>query len=258
MAGHGCSQTFRGSGRARSPGSAAREASRRSSNTLSPIALPVRNRIGQPGPRANLEKPGVGRLEGPPGGLLAPVRDSAGRVRVRGVTRTRILKRSAARVALVTGTLALSLLLSTVVRAEDAAPGSRMIPTSEELAEAHPEGAALTGREIYERYLTNKYRSSVQRLRVVSRDPGGSEQSTTFTVSLRDFRDEEDQPTNGVLAKMLIEVKAPFDMRHTSYLMIMKNPGPDDEFVYRPSERRVQRANLKGTSIMASSISRWA
>ena len=43
------------------------------------------------------------------------------------------------------------------------------------------------------------------------------------------------------------EFKAPFDMRHTNYLMIAKDPGPDDEFVYQPSARRVRRIALKKT-----------
>ena len=168
------------------------------------------------------------------------------------MTQTWIWKLSAAEVALLAGTLALSLLAPSLGRAADPGPDSPMIPNSEELAEAHPEGATLTGREIYERYLTNKYRSSVQHLRVVSRDPGGSEQTTTFKVSTEDFRDKEDKATKGVLAKILVEVSAPFDMRHTSYLMIAKDPGPDDEFVYQPSERRVKRIALKTTPLMGT------
>jgi hypothetical protein len=55
-----------------------------------------------------------------------------------------------------------------------------------------------------------------------------------------------------VLAKMLIEVADPFDMRHTSYLMIFNDPRPDDEFLYQPSERRVRRVNLKKTPLMGT------
>lgn len=150
------------------------------------------------------------------------------------------------------GSLALCLLAPAQGQADDLAPDSLVIPTPQELEESHPEGARLTGREIYERYLSNKHRKSVQRMRVVSRDPGGSEQTTVFKVSVEDFRDENDEATDGVLAKMLVEVTSPFDMRHTSYLMIAKDPGPDDEFVYRPSERRVRRIALKTTPLMGT------
>jgi hypothetical protein len=89
-------------------------------------------------------------------------------------------------------------------------------------------------------------------MRVKSMDPGGSAQTTVFTVSLEETRDENDDPTDGVLANMLIEVSAPFDMRHTSYLFIYKDPGPDDEFVYQPSAKRVRRVDLKRTALMGT------
>ena len=119
--------------------------------------------------------------------------------------------------------------------------------------EAIPDkGAQLTGREIYREFLDNKFRQSFQRLRIISRDPGGSEQLTNFEVSLRDHRDADKNPVAGIKAKMLVEVTAPFDMRHTAYLMISKDPGPDDEFAYQPSQRRVKRVDLKNTSLFGT------
>ncbi len=158
----------------------------------------------------------------------------------------------AAEFALVVSALALCLAAPSPGRADDLAPESLMIPTSQELEQAHPEGERLSGREIYERYLANKHRKSVQHMRVISRDPGGSEQTTNFKVSAEDFRNGDDEATNGVLAKMLVEVSAPFDMRNTSYLMIAKDPGPDDEFIYQPSGRRVRRIALKTTPLMGT------
>ncbi len=119
--------------------------------------------------------------------------------------------------------------------------------------ESIPEpGERRTGRQIYETFLDNKFRESYQRLRVISRDPGGSEQLTRFEMSLRDLRDEEKRPVGGVNAKMLVKVTAPFDMRHTSYLIVSKDPGPDDEFAYQPSQRRVKRVDLKNTSLFGT------
>jgi hypothetical protein len=125
-------------------------------------------------------------------------------------------------------------------------------PDAAEIEEAIPQGESLTGRQIYERFLDNKFRESFQELRVVSRDPGGSEQATHFTISLQDHRNDDGQPTDGVNAKMLVEVTDPFDMRHTQYLMISKDPDNDDEFAYRPSTRRVQRVDLKRTSLLGT------
>jgi hypothetical protein len=137
--------------------------------------------------------------------------------------------------------------------APGAAPADELaLPSREEMATELRPGTSLSGREIYDRFLDNRFRRSRQQLRVISRDPGGSEQTTTFRLSLEDTRDENDEPTNGVRAKTLIEVHAPFDMRHTQYLMINKEPGPDDEFVYQPSERRVRRVALRKTPLMGT------
>jgi len=112
--------------------------------------------------------------------------------------------------------------------------------------------AELSGREIYRRLLLNKYRRGIQKIEIVSTDPGGSEQTTVFVASLEDHRDAEEQPTEGRNASLLIEVSRPFDMRHTRYLMIAKEPGPDDEFIYQPSDRLVKRVDLKSTPLLGT------
>ena len=136
----------------------------------------------------------------------------------------------------------------------DAAGGSQG-PTPEQFEDALPRGATLTGREIYDRFLDNKFRRSFQRLRVVSRDPGGSEQSTTFSLSLEDARDAQRRARGGVKARILIEVSEPFDLRHTQYLIIAKDPGPDDEFLYQPSLRRARRVGIKQLPLMGTDYS---
>ena len=110
----------------------------------------------------------------------------------------------------------------------------------------------LTGRQIYEAFLDNKVRQSFQSLRVISRDPGGSAQETSFEVKLQDLRDELRRPVDGIKAKMLLEVTAPFDMRHSAYLIVSKDPGPDDGFAYQPSQHRVRRMDLKNTSLFGT------
>lgn len=141
--------------------------------------------------------------------------------------------------------LAVAALLPPASRGEDA-------PSAAEFDANLPEGGSLSGREIYERFLENEFRKSFQHMRVVSRDPGGGEQSTTFLLSVEDLRDAGEPDVYGVQARMLLEVTAPFDMRHTRYLMIAKDPGPDDEFVYQPSARRVRRVDLKRTPLLGT------
>ena len=133
-----------------------------------------------------------------------------------------------------------------------AAAEDKLLPDASDVEESLPQGGSLTGREIYERFLKNRNRENFQQLRVISRDPGGSEQVTRFNTSASDYRDENDEATDGILAKILVQVSHPFDMRHTAYLMIAKDPGPDDEFAYQPSQRRVRRVDLKNTSLLGT------
>jgi hypothetical protein len=125
-------------------------------------------------------------------------------------------------------------------------------PSDEEVEASLPEGGTLTGREIYERFLDNRLEAAHQFLRIISTDPGGSEQLTKFELWASDYRDEDNKAVDEVLAKNLASFNSPYDMRGTSYLMIAKDPGPDLEYVYRPSDKRVKRVNLKNTSIAGS------
>jgi hypothetical protein len=132
------------------------------------------------------------------------------------------------------------------------AGASEIGPSDEEFESSLPEGSALTGREIYERFLDNRLEAAHQFLRIISTDPGGSEQLTKFELWASDYRDENNKAVDQVLAKNLASFNSPYDMRGTSYLMIAKDPGPDLEYVYRPSDKRVKRVNLKNTSIAGS------
>jgi hypothetical protein len=135
---------------------------------------------------------------------------------------------------------------------QDALAAGDITPDSASFDEALPEGGRLSGRELYERFLENRHRKSTQALRVVSTDAGGSAQTTNFTIRLEDMRDENDDASGGIIARMRVDVTHPFDMRHTSYLMIRKDPGPDDEFIYQPSQRRVRRVDLNKTPLMGT------
>ncbi len=134
-----------------------------------------------------------------------------------------------------------------------AAPAHAESPEAgEKPARAPTPSSKLSGHEIYKRFLNNKYRSGIQELKITSTDPGGSEQATRLTAALQDNRDENDQAVEGILANLMVRISSPFDMRHTAYLMIAKDPGPDDEFIYTPSERIVKRVDLKKTPLLGT------
>jgi len=49
-----------------------------------------------------------------------------------------------------------------------------------------------------------------------------------------------------------MKYQAPQDVRHLGYLVINKADGTEDQFVYRPSSRRVRRINLRGEAIFGT------
>jgi hypothetical protein len=151
------------------------------------------------------------------------------------------LKHPAALISVLTLLLALALSAHGSPGSEAEKPEKDSKPKSE-----------LTGREIYKRFLDNKYQSGIQDLKIHSTDPGGSTQTTRLTAALKDNRDKDENAVDGVKASLMVRISDPFDMRHTAYLMISKDPGPDDEFIYKPSERSVRRVDLKRTPLLGT------
>jgi hypothetical protein len=146
--------------------------------------------------------------------------------------------------------LVLALPWSESVRAD----GSRL-PTGEEIESRFAQGERLTGREIYRRFLRNKFRSSLQRLTVTSEDPGGHQQVTQMLARWKDYRDEDDRPRDGVIAKTVVRIERPFDLRKTAYLLIARKGMPHEQFVYLPSgpsARRVRRIWLRGIGLLGT------
>ena len=113
-------------------------------------------------------------------------------------------------------------------------------------------GARLTADEIYERYLDRRTTESFQKIRILSTDPGGSTQLSRFDLRVQDARQESGRKTDEVQFRTRLDVHDPFDLRHTKYLIITKEPGPSDEFVYVPSARRVRRVNLADSSFLGT------
>ena len=138
-------------------------------------------------------------------------------------------------------------------RAEDLPPvDSIQGPTAQEVEDAVAEGGSLTGRELYERFLKNRIHSAVQHNRVISTDPGGHTQESRFWVRWKDFRIDDKADAHGVMAKTLVKFQEPDDMRHTGFLMVIYDGRDPEQFIYRPSERKVRRVRLRGAGVMGT------
>jgi hypothetical protein len=103
----------------------------------------------------------------------------------------------------------------------------------------------LTGDAIYDRMLDNRFSSYEQTLRMHSGDRGGNFQDVHMRVRYRNYREESER----ILSKTIAKYFEPQDVRHLGYLVINKREGVDDQFVYRPSSRKVRRINVRGEAI---------
>jgi hypothetical protein len=113
----------------------------------------------------------------------------------------------------------------------------------------------LTGRQIYDKVLANRFDRSRQEIRLISGDRAENAQEARMTVLWKSWRDAQDQPRNGVLSKTMIRYTHPFDLRFTAYLVINNQDRGDDQFVYLPSRRRIRRVNLRGEPVMGTDFS---
>ena len=159
--------------------------------------------------------------------------------------------------------------LGAMVRLSRFRPGFRLLSSSlllsllfvsQPLGASEPSPAPadherLTGRQIYDKVLANRFHSFEQRARLVSGDRAGNEQESRMWVAWQSFRDEAGEPARGVLSKSLIRYTHPFDLRFSAYLIINNHERPDDQFVYLPSRRRVSRVNLRGEPVLGSDFS---
>lgn len=127
---------------------------------------------------------------------------------------------------------------------------ARPAPEPDDVPPADP-GARLTGDEIYRRVLDNRFRAYEQKLRMKSGDRSGLAQSTLMEVKYLSFKGKSEK----ILSKTIAKYQEPQDVRHLGYLVVNKREGADDQFVYRPSSRRVRRVNLRGEAIFGTDFS---
>jgi hypothetical protein len=141
----------------------------------------------------------------------------------------------------------LALLTAVPANAEETAPAATPPSTGEAGAEAT--GAAeMAGREIYEKVLDNRFDAYTQDLVMSSGDRGGNIQDTKMAMKYLNYREMDKR----IISKSIMKYHAPQDVRHLGYLVINKVDGSEDQFVYRPSSRRVRRINLRGEAIFGT------
>jgi hypothetical protein len=139
-----------------------------------------------------------------------------------------------------------------------AASGAESLPARVPVPppEASADDTALTGKQIYARVLDNRFDSYMQLTKLVSGDRSGKAQETEFVLWYLSFRQPDGEPANGqIVSKSLVRYTEPFDIRHASYLVINNQARPNDQFVYRPSSRRVNRVSLRGESVFGTDFS---
>jgi hypothetical protein len=110
----------------------------------------------------------------------------------------------------------------------------------------------LSGRDIYDKVLENRFDRSRQEIRLISGDRADNAHEARMTVLWKSWRDENDQPRNDVLSKTIVRYTHPFDLRFSAYLVINNQNRGDDQFVYMPSRRRIRRVNLRGEPVLGS------
>jgi hypothetical protein len=113
--------------------------------------------------------------------------------------------------------------------------------------------ADLSGKEIFERVVNNRFDSMIQTASLIS----GNRAERTFATQFQIYWKNYDEVPNRDKAesKTLIRYLDPFDMRHTSYLAVSKEGGSQDHWVYLPSRGQIRRINLRGDSIYGTDFS---
>ena len=114
-----------------------------------------------------------------------------------------------------------------------------------------PSADGLSGDDLYQSVLDNRFRAYDQDLHVVSGDGVGHFSRVELRLRYMNYREKSDR----IVSKTIAKYFAPPDVRHLGYLVINKQKGPDDQFVYRPSSRKVRRVNVRGEALAGTDFS---
>lgn len=119
-------------------------------------------------------------------------------------------------------------------------------------ADGRPE-AELTAREIYSRVLGNRFRSSIQEMTLVT-GRGGRSQPIRVQMLWRRYAEDSAEASEGILSRSVVRYLSPSDVRRTGYLVVDRDEGPDDQFVYLRSLGRIRRVHLREATLFGTDL----
>ena len=127
-------------------------------------------------------------------------------------------------------------------------PSAAEAPAETPNEDAAAPQSELSGREIYQCVLDNRFESYIQHSTLLSGDRGGSTQESKLRMTWRSFREEDDR----VLSRTLVKYLDPFDLRFSGYLIQNNAARANDQFVYLAASRRVRRVNLRREAVFGT------
>ena len=122
-------------------------------------------------------------------------------------------------------------------------------PATKRIAKADAE---LSGRDVYQCVVDNRFRTYIVDAKLVSGDRGAAVQESRLEMTWSSFRDEKEQPVDGVLSKTIVRYTEPFDLRYSGYLVVNNDGRPNDQFVYLNARRKVRRVNLREQAVFGT------
>jgi len=108
-----------------------------------------------------------------------------------------------------------------------------------------------TGDDIYRNVVANRFDAFEQ----IGRMRSGSRNQRFQDVRIRVRYMNVEKENSPIVSKTIAKYFEPSDVRHLGYLIINKRKGPDDQFVYRPSARKVRRVNVRGEAVAGTDFS---
>lgn len=145
-------------------------------------------------------------------------------------------------------TFALLLLPSLALPAEGEPPAVAVTDA------VNPLDASLSADLIYERVLGNRFDASIQEVALTSGDRAGRRELIKLQMLWRRYADLPEEE-GAVLSRTLVRYLEPGDIRGAGYLVINKRSGPDDQFMYLKSMRRIRRVNLSNETVLGTDLS---
>ncbi|MCH2186716.1 outer membrane lipoprotein-sorting protein [Myxococcota bacterium] len=108
-----------------------------------------------------------------------------------------------------------------------------------------------TGDDIYRQVVANRFDAFEQ----IGRMRSGSRNRRFQDVRIRLRYMNVEKDGSPIVSKTIAKYFEPSDVRDLGYLIINKRKGPDDQFVYRPSARKVRRVNVRGEAVAGTDFS---